>query len=135
MKQLLALTVLLAAMAIMAGCGTSADARWEGTYYSEGLDVDGDGLITGGLDIGGILTTGNIAIGTATMPAGDNATTVAHGLGGTPDFIYLTWASDPGNDPALFWDGADASYFTIRVTTANITDTAYISWLAVRGNL
>ena len=135
MKHLLAVIILIALAGVMVGCGTSATDRWGYPLYCGGIDADGDGVISGAFDVGGDFTTDNIAVGTAVMLAGDNATVVTHGLGGVPDFIYLTWASDPGNDPALFWDSADATQFTIHATTTNITNTASISWLAVRGDL
>ena len=81
--------------------------------------------------ITGTSVIANHASGNATSNADGRPTIViTHGLASIPNTILATWGSDPSGDPGIFISSANATYFTINATTANLTGGTTVYWIA-----
>jgi len=120
-----------------------------GTYTFSGVytinDLVTDNVTVTGGSLSGItiaapIETGtpvraNVATGNTTMEAsGAPSVVITHGLGGTPVCIGAWWGSDPGADDGIFTSSANSTCFTVSTTTANVTPSTVVYWIAYLHN-
>ena len=81
--------------------------------------------------ITGTPVVANRASGSANTPSdGGPSVTVAHGLGGTPVLVLLSWGGDSGGEAALIASSLGGTDFTVTSSTANVTGDTLFYWLA-----